>query len=466
MNDMPRSATLYAPARPGKHVGSTVAPQPSETKRFARLGLTSAHLPPPMLPDPPPRRPLRTAPFGVLDVGSTKVTCLIGRMDQDGRLRVLGFGMRQARGVRAGGITDLDAAEHAVRGAVGAAETMADHRLRSVTVNLTCGKPESRLFSVKWPIGGRAVTEADVRRVVQEGRSRAAVDGRESVHTLPLGFAVDGTPGVGDPRGLHCDTLSARLHVVDAASTALRNLETTVLRCELYISELVSAPMAAGLSALVEDERQLGVTLLDMGGGTTGIAVFSEGNMVHTAQLPVGGSHVTNDLARLLSTSVADAERLKTVYGNAESSPDDEREILSVPLVGEEDQDYAKIPRSQLVNAIRPRLEETFELVHAQLDGAGLAREAGTRVVLTGGASQLVGVREMAGRILDRQVRLGRPLPLRGLPDDVAGPGAATAAGLLNWASGVGRTLADVDLSNDRPARLLSRVVNFVRNRL
>ncbi len=451
MNDMPRNTVLHAPVRSGR----------------SDLGRSlSAHLPPPMPPDPPPRRPLRTAPFGVLDVGSTKVTCLIGRVDHDGELRVLGFGMRQARGVRAGGITDLDAAEHAVRGAVGAAETMADHRLRSVTVNLTCGKPESRLFNVKWPVGGRAVTEADVRHIVQEGRSRAFVEGRESIHILPLGFAVDETSGVADPRGLHCDTLSARLHAVDAASTALRNLETTVLRCELYIAELVSAPMAAGLSALVEDERQLGVTVIDMGGGTTGIAVFNEGHLLHTAQLPVGGGHVTNDLARLLSCSVVDAERLKTVYGNAESSPDDEREILSVPLVGEEEHDFAKIPRSQLVNAIRPRLEETFELVRAQLDGAGLAHEAGTRVVLTGGASQLVGVREMAGRILDRQVRLGRPLPLRGLSDDVSGPGSATAAGLLSWASGIGRTLADLDLSEDRPARLLGRAVKFLQNRL
>ena len=453
MNDITRSAALNVRARP-------------EAGKLDAGRSLSGHLPPPMQPDPPPRRQLRTAPFGVLDVGSTKISCLIGRMENDGQLRVLGFGIRQARGVRAGGITDLEAAEHAVRGAVGAAETMADHRLRSVTVNLTCGKPVSRLFNVQWPVGGRAVTEADVRRVVQEGRARAVVEGRESIHALPLGFAVDETLGVDDPRGLHCETLSARLHVVDAAATALRNLETTVLRCELYIAELVSAPMAAGLSALVEDERQLGVTVIDMGGGTTGIAVFNEGHLLHTAQLPVGGSHVTNDLARLLSCSVVDAERLKTVYGNAESSPDDEREILSVPLVGEEDHDFAKIPRSQLVDAIRPRLEETFELVRAQLTGTGLAREAGTRVVLTGGASQLVGVREMAGRILDRQVRLGRPLPVRGLPDDVAGPGAATSAGLLNWAGGVGRTLADVDLSDDRPAKLLGRTVKFIRNRL
>ena len=423
-------------------------------------------LPPPMVPDPPPRRPLRAGPFGVLDVGSTKVTCLIGRVDGDGKLRVLGFGMRQSRGVRAGGITDLDGAEQAVRGAVGDAEIGADHRLRSVVVNLTCGTPESRMFGVQWPVGGRAVTEADIRRVVQEGRARAVVEGRETIHALPLGFAADGTLGVADPRGLHCDLLSARLHVVDAAATALRNLETAVLRCELYISELVSAPLAAGLSSLVEDERQLGATVIDMGGGATGIGVWSEGNLVHTAQLAVGGSHVTNDLARVLSTSVADAERLKTVYGNAEASPDDEREILSVPLVGEEEHHFAKVPRSQVVDVIRPRLEETFDLVRERLDHAGMAREAGTRVVLTGGASQLAGAREMAARVLGRQVRLGRPLPLRGLADDVSGPGFATAAGLLNWAGGVGRSLADIDTSDDHAAGWISRAVNFIRNRL
>ncbi len=449
MNDMirpePRAARLVA----GKpEAGRSLGP----------------HLPPPMAPDPPPRRPLRAGPFGVLDVGSTKVTCLIGRVDGDGKLRVLGFGMRRSRGVRAGGITDLDEAEQAVRGAVGDAEIQADHRLRSVIVNLTCGAPESRLFSVQWPVGGRAVTAVDVRRVVQEGRARAVVEGRETIHALPLGFAADGTLGIADPRGLHCDVLSARLHVVDAAATALRNLETAVLRCELYISELVSAPLAAGLSALVEDERQLGATVIDMGGGTTGIGVFSEGNLLHTAQLTVGGSHVTNDLAQVLSTPLADAERLKTVYGNAEGSPDDEREILSVPLVGEQHH-FAKIPRSQLVDVIRPRLEETFMMVRDCLDQAGLAREAGTRVVLTGGASQLAGAREMAGRVLDRQVRLGRPLPLRGLADDVSGPGFATAAGLLNWAGGVG-PLADIDMSDDQPVGWIGRLVNMIRNKL
>jgi cell division protein FtsA len=283
---------------------------------------------------------------------------------------------------------------------------------------------------------------------------------------MPLTFAVDDTTGIADPRGLHCATLTARLHVIDAAATALRSLGACIARCDLDIAELVSAPMAAGLATLVPDERELGATVLDMGGGTTGMAVFAEGQLLHTAQLPVGGAHVTNDLARVLSTPVAHAERLKTLYGNVEGSPDDERELLPVPLVGEEDHQMARIPRSMVVNIIRPRLEETFEMVRDRLDSSGLNRAAGGRVVLTGGACQLSGAREMAARMLNRQVRLGRPHGLRGLPDSASGPAFATAAGLLSWAAGEGRTMRDIDLDSDRPAGLLRRVVAFLRDRV
>jgi cell division protein FtsA len=434
--------------------------------------LSRRFLPPPMEPEdaPRPRGGGRSGPFGVLDIGTTKIACLIGRVESDGTLRVLGFGWQKGRGVRGGSITDLDEAERAIRACVGQAEDMADTRLRSVTVNLSCGQPESRLFNVQWPIAasgaGRAVEEHDVRRVVQEGRSRAGLDGREIIHAMPLTFSVDDTAGIADPRGLHCATLTARLHVIDAATTALRSLGACIARCDLDIAELVSAPMAAGLATLVPDERELGATVLDMGGGTTGMAVFAEGQLLHTAQLPVGGAHVTNDLARVLSTPVAHAERLKTLYGNVEGSPDDERELLPVPLVGEEDHQMARIPRSMVVNIIRPRLEETFEMVRDRLDSSGLNRAAGGRVVLTGGACQLSGAREMAARMLNRQVRLGRPHGLRGLPDSASGPAFATAAGLLSWAAGEGRTMRDIDLESDRPAGLLRRLVAFLRDRV
>ena len=417
-------------------------------------------------PEFEPARHLRSGPFGVVDIGTTKIACLIGRVESDGTLRVLGFGWQKGRGLSSGDITDLEAAEKAIRTCVGQAEDMADTRLRSVTVNLTCGRPQSRLFNVQWPVGGRAITEHDIRGVLSEGRSRAEVDGREPIHVLPLNFAVDATDQVIDPRGLFCSTLNARLHIIDAAATALRTLESCINRCDLEIEDLVSAPMAAGLSSLVPEERELGATIIDMGGGTTSMAVYADRQMMHTAQLPIGGLHVTKDLAIGLSTTLVHAERLKTLFGNVESSPDDERELLPVPLVGEEDHQLAKVPRSMVVNIIRPRIEETFEYIKDRLDQSGLGRAAGNRVVLTGGACQLPGVREMAARMLSRQVRLGRPATLRGLPELASGPAFSTAAGLLAWAAGDGRALQDINLDGDPRVGLFRRLVNFLKERV
>ena len=424
---------------------------------------------PPVEPEEPTRpRANRAGPFGVLDIGTTKVACLIGRNESDGSVRVLGFGWQRGRGVRAGGIVDLEDAERAIRAAVGQAEDMADTRLRNVVVNLSCGQPDSRLFNVQWPVGnantgGRVVNDQDIRRVVHEARLRAEADGREVIHSLPLSFKVDDTDHVADPRGLYCSTLTARLHIVDAATSALRTLGACIARCDLDISELVSAPMAAGMATLVDDERELGATVIDMGGGTTGVAVFNEGQLLHTAQLPIGGMHITSDLARELVTTVTHAERMKTLHGNAQSCADDEREFLTVPLVGEDEHQFAKVPRSMVVNVVRPRVEEIFQLVRDRLESTGLTRAMGVRIVLTGGACQLAGVREMAAHMLNKPVRLGRPTSLRGLPDSASGPAFATAAGLLHWAAGGGRTLHDIDFEPEASAGPFRRVINRLK---
>jgi cell division protein FtsA len=412
------------------------------------------------------RRGARAGVFGVLDIGSTKAVCLIARIESDGEPRVLGFGWQRGRGVKGGSIVDLEEAEKGIRAAVGQAEEMADHRLTGAIVNLSCGQPGSRQMHIQWPIGGRAVTDADLRAVLNEGRRRSAEDGRETVHAVPLGFTVDATPGVDDPRGMICETLGARVHMVDAAQASLRNLGACLLRCDLEVEELVSAPFAAGLATLVEDEKQLGATVVDMGGGTTAIGVFHEGHLVHTAQIPVGGWQVTNDLASILSTPVAHAERMKTLHGNVHGASEDEREFLPVPLLGEDEHHIARVPRAMVVGIIRPRLEETFELVKDRLDHAGLGRDPGARIVLTGGASQLVGVRELAARVLDRQVRLGRPHGARGLPETATGPAFATALGLLAWGAGEGRPVLDIAPGPDRPNGLVRRLVRWLRDRV
>jgi cell division protein FtsA len=412
------------------------------------------------------RKRARSGPYGVLDIGSTKVVCLVGKVESDGRPRVLGYGWQRARGIKGGNIVDMQEAEHAIRAAVAQAEEMADLKLSGVIVNLSCGQPASRLMNIQWPIGGRAVTESDLRAVLGEGRRRSYEEGRETVHAATLGFTIDSTPGVDDPRGMMCETLGARLHLVDASSAALRNLGLCLSACDLEVEELVSAPFAAALAVLVEDEKQLGATVIDMGGGTTGLAVYGEGHLLHTAQLPVGGWQVTNDLARGLATPLGQAERVKTLHGSCLEGGDDGKEMISVPQVGEDDDHLAQVPRATVVSIIRPRLEETLELLRDRLEGALLEREAGARIVLTGGASQLVGVQQLAARILDKPVRIGRPQPVQGLPESALGPDFATTLGLLHWGAGEGRPLLDLDPGADRSGGRFLRFVNWLRDRV
>jgi cell division protein FtsA len=286
------------------------------------------------------------------------------------------------------------------------------------------------------------------------------------VHAFPLGFSVDATPGVDDPRGMICETVNARVNIVDAASASLRNLAAGLGRCDMEVQELVSAPYAAGLATLVEDEKQLGCTVIDMGGGTTSLAVFQEGQLVHAAQIPLGGIRVTSDLAQCLSTPMADAEQLKVKFGSVHEAPQDEKEWLHVPQMGEEADQIARVPRAMVVRIIRPRLEETFELVRNRLEAAGVTQEMGRRVVLCGGASQLVGVRELAAQVLDRQVRLARPHQVRGLPEIASGPAFAVAAGMLAWANGEGRPLFDLDPGSVSTPGLFHRLVHWFRERV
>lgn len=418
-------------------------------------------------PAPPPkRRRARGGPYGVIDIGSSKIVCLIARVEGDGHARVLGCGWQRARGIKGGNIVDLQEAELCIRAAVAQAEEAAEIKLSGAIVNLSCGQPSSRLMSIQWPIGGRAVTEADLRAVLGEGRRRAADEGRETVHATTLGFTIDATPGVEDPRGMVCETLAAQLHLVDAASASLRNLGVCLAGCDLEVEELVSAPFASALSVLVEDERQLGATVVDMGGGTTSLAVYGEGHLLHTAQIPVGGWQVTNDIARGLATPIAHAERIKILEGSALDSADDAKAMIGVSRVGEDEDHLVQIPRSQLGSIIRPRIEETLELVRDRLDAAALGRDAGSRVVLTGGASQLVGVREMAARILDRPVRIGRPQPMRGVPESAQGPDFATTLGLVAWGTGEGRPLLDIDPGPERGNGRFIRFVNWLRERV
>lgn len=373
----------------------------------------------------------RSGLIAALDVGTTKTCCFIARVDE-GAARIVGVGHQASRGIKAGTVIDLDAAQQAVLNAVHAAEQMCGETIQGVIVNISGGYPSSRTLIHEIAVGGHEISDIDIRKVHDQGRQVPNVADRTNLHTIPVGYSIDGSRGIRDPRGMYGQRLGVHVHAISASTSAIRNLVTAVARCHLDVKSVVVSPFAAGLAALVDDERDLGVTLIDMGGGTTTIGVFFDGQVVYTDSVPIGGQHVTSDIARGLSTPLAHAERMKTLYGSALASSSDEREMIDVPLVGEEDHIQANhVPKSILTGIIQPRVEETFELVRSRLEASGLDNLAGRRVVLTGGASQLSGVRDLAALILDKQVRMGRPIRVHGLAEAVAGPAFATCAGLL-----------------------------------
>ena len=374
----------------------------------------------------------RNSTIAALDVGTTKVACFIAQMGEGDEFHLTGAGHHRSRGLRAGQVVNLDEAEASVRAAVDAAEQMSNSRIDKVFLNMSCGTPQSTRVDVELAVAGHQIRDTDVRRVLDCGSAQFDAADRELIHCIPTGYSIDGGNGILDPRGMYGDKLGVNLHLVTAALGPSRNLLSVIDRCDLDIEDRVVSPYASGLACLVDDEKDLGVTLIDMGGGTTSIAVFLESQVVYVNTLPVGGNLVTGDIAKGLSTPVAKAERLKTVYGSVLQSPGDAREFLKVPLVGEEDEESAnEVPKSMLVQIIQARLEETFELVRSHLDQSGSGKNR--RVVLTGGASQLEGVRDLAELVLDKQVRLGRPKMVRGLPESLSGPAFATGIGLLRY---------------------------------
>ena len=411
--------------------------------------------------------PSSSGTVAALDVGTTKVCCLIAKSGPGGTVTVTGIGHQLSRGIKAGAVVDMDATEESIRAAVHAAEKMAGDSIDSAYVNISAGHQHSQTVGVEVSVTGSKVSDSDVRRAVEQAMIRADVTGREVIHAIPLQYSIDGATGIREPRGMFGTRLGVHLHLVTADASQARNLAICVARGHLEAQGPVSSGFASGLATLVNDERDLGATVIDMGGGLTTVAVFSEGGPVLIDSVAIGGQHVTNDIARGLGTGMQHAERLKTLYGSAVENPGDERELIDVPLIGETARVGGNpVPRSELVRIVRPRLEELFEQVRERMVATGCSEIAGRRVVLTGGASQLDGVAEVAARVLEKQIRPGRPLGVDGLAESTAGPAFATAAGMLLYAvSG----LADSDvgsLGSAEGGSVLARLGRWLRANL
>jgi cell division protein FtsA len=372
-----------------------------------------------------------------LDIGSWKVSALIAERGDNGELNVLGTGQRESKGVRRGYIADMDATERSVREAVEQAERIAGTNIEDVWVSFSAGGLVSNLASVEVELGGHRVEQEDIDNLLAHGREAIDPEGRMVLHAQPTLYTLDGLKGVKKPLGLHADTLGVDIHVVAADGSPVRNLDLCVRSAHLEVKSIIASPVATGMACLSDEERELGVALVEIGAGLTNVSLFAGGMLVGLASIPVGSADITDDIASAFGTSRTQAERMKCFYGSATASPRDNHEMIEVALVSSEEDagEGSRITRAQLIAVIRQRLDHLVPEIAKALKELGFTGPVGRQVVLTGGGSELKGLADYMQGALGRAVRLGRPRGLNGLPEAHSGTGFATLAGLIHYAA-------------------------------
>jgi len=389
-----------------------------------------------------------------LDIGTSKVCALVGEISDRGQLEIIGKGTSPMKGTRRGNIINLDQAIEAVKKAVDEAEVMAGLQIESVYVGVAGDHIRSVNSRGVVSVMGKhkEIGREDIDRVIEASKSIAIPPDLELLHVIPREFIVDGQDGIHDPQGMTAARLESNVHIVTGARTHNQNVLTCVNKAGIAVQELVLEQLAAAEAVLTQDEREMGVLLMDIGGGTTDYAVFLEGNVIHTNVLPVGAGHFTSDISVVLRTPMEDAERIKKRYGCALASLVTEDDPIEVPTVGGRAPKI--LSRQELTGILEPRAAEIAKLVYRDLEKVGLEKEIRSGVVLVGGGAEMDGMVEMVEQVFDQQARKGVPRGVGGLSDTVSGPEWAAACGLLLWG------LRDQTRIRKRPRKGLSRVAD------
>lgn len=391
-----------------------------------------------------------------LDIGTTKIRCVVADITDDGGLAIVGVGESPSRGLRKGVVVNLDTTVETIKSAVGTAELMAGVDVEKATVGIAGGHIRSFNSRGVVAVAGKdhAVAQDDIDRVMAAAQAVSIPQDREILHVLPQEFVLDDQAGIASPKGMIGSRLEANVHIVTTASTSVQNLVTCVNRAGVEVRDTVVEQLAVADAVLTSDEKELGVALLDIGGGTTDLAIYEKGSVWHTAVLPVGGDHFTNDLAVGLRTPIPDAERLKQKFGCALVSMVEEGTTVEVPSVG------GRKPRllslQIMAEILQPRATEIFTLIQEEVARAGFDRSLNAGVVLSGGGGVLPGVTEVAEQVFDLPVRLGSPIGAEGLTEPDAAPQYATAIGLAMHGARNHRPRQRMSLSV--PAGSLARV--------
>ncbi len=372
------------------------------------------------------------APAAVIDIGTTKICALVGEKTAKGAWRILGAGIAVARGIRKGVVVDVNQAAESIASAVEQAERVAGMRIEGALLNISGTHIEStNSRGVAAIQGNRAVTPDDIERALESAEAIAVPQNREIIHAIPRGFTLDGQEGVKDPLGMIGFRLEVEAHIATGAVPPIQNLIKAAQTAGIRANELVFAPIAAGSAVLTPAEKEMGVIVADIGGGTTDLAVFIDGSVWQSVVLPVGGINITNDLAVGLRAPFDAAEDLKVNQGRIDFAALSEDQVLDITTFGEEGQ--RAISMRLMAEIIDARIEEILQLILTEIKRAGYDNLLPAGVVLCGGTAKLPGLKAKAREILKLPVRIGFPLEIEGFVDRVSSPAFATSVGLLNW---------------------------------
>lgn len=399
--------------------------------------------------------PTPTSLIAGLDIGTSTIKVVVGERKPDGRVDIVGVGSSPSRGLRKGVVVNIEGTVSAIAKAIAQAETMAGCEIGNVFATISGSHLRSQNSDGIVGIKGKEVSAFDIERVIEAAKAVAVPLDREILHVIPQEFVIDEQDGVKDPIGISGVRLEARVHIVTGAIASAQNLVKCANRCGLTVQDIVAAPLASGRGVLSQEEQELGVCLLDIGGGTTSIAVYQNGAIKFTSVLAVGGNHITNDIAAGLRTPLAAAERIKVEHGTALSAGVSKSETVEVPSVG--GRPPRVLSKSVLAEIIEPRVSEIFALIQREVVKAGCDDSLTSGIVITGGAASMPGLTQVAEQVFNLPVRKGEPVGVGGLVDLVKGPEHAAAVGLVLH----GAALAVAGRTHSGPGRM-GRVVGRV----
>jgi len=397
-----------------------------------------------------------------LDIGTSKVVAIVGEVGVDGEIEVVGIGSNPSKGMKKGVVVNIESTVQSIQRAIEEAELMAGCQIHSVYVGIAGSHVRSLNSHGIVAIRDREVYVADLERVIDAAQAVAIPADQKVLHILPQEYVIDNQEGIKEPMGMSGVRLEAKVHLVTCAVNAAQNIEKCIRRCGLEVEEIILEQLASSYSVLTEDERELGVCLVDIGGGTTDIAIFTEGSIRHTGVIPIAGDQVTNDIAMALRTPTQHAEEIKIKYACALTQLAGADETIKVPSVG--DRPPRDLSRQALAEVVEPRYDELFTLIQAELRRSGFEDMIPAGIVLTGGTSKMEGVVELAEEIFHMPVRIGYPQTIKGLTDIIRNPIYATGAGLLQYGIAHAEDIGSTTRTTNPGESLFGRVKAWVQS--